>query len=325
MAEVTQDDAKKAVNEAVEKLKEAPTQENLAAARRALDEAESVGVGVEEFRDIGIVFKDVPMEEPLPDGIRIEEVAVTVPVATEKKDPLDALDVLIPQPPKVEPRDGEVHSRVLAARAAQVQAEREAIDDLTHAVEAFAAGVGSKEVVADAVARAEARGVKVNRVALVRLGAIDAEPEPNIDAAPEPPVEPEAKELPEADPLALATDARGHILVPMYNPTPAVLEPMYNGDRYPVRPNGIDFVRLEAADAAVGVENMGGPMSRYGLRRLYGPEERFAEAAAAEGLSIVEWCQRRNAGIQMLSDGLYAQIAPAIEEQLLGADEKLGL
>lgn len=247
-------------------------------------------------------------------------------------DPLAALDPLsneAPAAPKVDEVPPALREALMIQKTREAEAKKIASDALLAAVEAASHGHAQREpellgVVAKAVADAEAAGVQVNRAMLVGLGLLAADPV-DLDAAPAV-VEDKPRELPpEPDPLELVTDADGNVThVVLHNPSDGVVEPGHNGGRFPVRPRGCDLVPIAAADNAVGPENGGGLYSKIGVRRLYGPETRFEAAAAAAGLSILDWCRKRNAGLIMGAEAAYAQIEAEVAAAAQDAMKDLG-
>lgn len=145
-----------------------------------------------------------------------------------------------------------------------------------------------------------------------------AEAPADLDAAPAPPVEDDdapTPTAPEVNPLDLVEGE-----VPLYNPFYAPVEAPYNGESYTVRAGGVDFVPLLAAHIVVGPDNAGGKFSRMGLRRLYGPEPRFEEAAKAAGLDLTAWCEQRNARIKAEADEVCAAFIKAHPELNVAED-----
>jgi hypothetical protein len=106
---------------------------------------------------------------------------------------------------------------------------------------------------------------------------------------PEPEVEREIPEPPPDDPMTLVEGE-----VPIYNPNSMGIDVCWNAGYWPIPPRGVRFVPEPAADLTVGVDNAGGTLSRFGVRRLYGPEPRFAEHAAKIGMSLEAFVQHRN-------------------------------
>jgi hypothetical protein len=241
--------------------------------------------------------------------------------AKAKPDPLDAADPLVPKRPKTPPL-GEMtedeKAEILAGRAAKHKIVQEAQDALVAAVEAYDASPseGQKTVVLDLMEAAEALGITVNKQTFAQKGLLTPVAEPSLDDAPQNPPEPEAPERPEPDLSILHQDASGAEMVPLYNPSPGVMVPCYNGHFYAIRPGGVDLAHIQAANLAVGADNTGGQYSRYGLRRLYLPEPRFAPVAAVEGLTLVEWCRKQNEIIRFIADGVWRAVAPALETDM---------
>lgn len=90
--------------------------------------------------------------------------------------------------------------------------------------------------------------------------------------------------------------------IPVYNPLPFVITLTYNSGFYSCSPGAVSYVSKAAADLAVGPDNQGGKLSHTGLRRMYGPEERFLATARALDLTINQWCHRENAKIKRAAD-----------------------
>lgn len=233
-------------------------------------------------------------------------------------DPLDALDPLVPKPEAGPTETGPTDAE-RAAILAKATEKQQALANLTNAVDAHTkTGAGVDPAVVDA---AEDAGHKVNRAHLVAIGALPPPPPEDIDKVPAPaPVEDKPRELgPEPDPGVLV-DGK----VPIYNPTPGVISfGPYAGDIYSVRAHGIDLVPEGAADVAVGKDNAGGDHSSLGVRRLYGPEPRFAELAKRDGLSLEDWAKRRSLGVIGLADAAYKLVSGEVEQGLADAADKI--
>lgn len=131
---------------------------------------------------------------------------------------------------------------------------------------------------------------------------------------------PEERGIPERPQLDVMELVEG--MVPIYNPLPMPFDLPYNGRTFRVRPNGVDLVPIEVADMNVGPDNQGGRLSRFGLRRLYGPEPRFAAAAANRGLTVEELAAKLNEKYRAEADAMAAQamrLLNAEAEDLEGA------
>lgn len=253
-----------------------------------------------------------------------------------KVDPLDAFDPLVPKAPKTAPIDDMTDAEkaeILTERVERQKAREAATARLMEAVEAYdkAPSDDAKPAISDLITAAESLGVTVNRAAFIAKGILPAVPEPALDDLP--PGEasrranagasegvmedvPDLVLPPEPDLSVLHQDASGAEMVALYNPTPGVVVPGYNGMFYAIRPGGVDLCRIEAANLAVGPDNNGGRYSRFGLRRLYLPEARFAPVAQAAGLSLVDWCAKQNAAVRFIADGMWRSIAPTLETDM---------
>lgn len=95
-------------------------------------------------------------------------------------------------------------------------------------------------------------------------------------------------------------------MIPIFNAAPQPFELPYNGDRWTVRAHGIDLVHEEAASLAVGVDNCGGKYSRFGLRRLYGYEQRFKGDARKAGVTLRVFVDGINAQARADAERAYA-------------------
>lgn len=119
------------------------------------------------------------------------------------------------------------------------------------------------------------------------------------EADPEPAAAAEQDDEP--DPLQLVEGQ-----VPLYNPNPFPVLAPWNGNVYTVRAQGVDLVPTGCANLAVGPDNVGGRLSKTGLRRLYGPEPRLAVAAVSAGLTLAAFAEQRNSAIVAEADRVAA-------------------
>jgi hypothetical protein len=235
-------------------------------------------------------------------------------------DPIDALDPLVPKDlaapaPAAPGPTAEEKAEALKALAAKQQA----LAELQNAVDAHTKGGGPIDPAI--VDKAEAFGHKINRAALIEKGLLPAPPPEDLDAAPAP--APEVADVqtplkPEPDPLV-------HVdgMVVLYNPTPGVISSGYDGDVFSVRALGCDLVKLGAADAAVGRDNSGGPYSKLGVRRLFGPEPRFQAMADESGVTLEDWVRTRNAALVAEADDAYHAVSADVEASAVDTAKKV--
>lgn len=121
---------------------------------------------------------------------------------------------------------------------------------------------------------------------------------------------PEERGRPEpeiVDPMVLVDG-----MVPIYNPLSFAFDLPYNGRVFRVRAHGVDLVSGHVAEMAVGPDNLGGQSSRFGLRRLYGPEARFEAAAKNRGLSLEALAAKMNEKVKRDADAIAVEAEKAI-------------